>query len=78
MQALEGVRQLAKDIDQEWKSDPKMAHLSVDIAVLEGAERDSSKQDHCGPLYPVNTLRNLALLQVSNPYYRQLITRRVM
>lgn len=36
----------------------------MDIAVLEGAEADIARHDHCGALYPVNTLRNLALLQV--------------
>lgn len=62
--ALTGVKKLVEDLDKAYASDPSLSYLSVDIALLEGAEGDPSKQDHCGPLYPVNTLRNLALLQV--------------
>ncbi|CAM9786078.1 unnamed protein product, partial [Pylaiella littoralis] len=43
--------------------------LSLDVAILEGAESDPARHDHCGPLYPVNNLRNLALLQARDDNY---------
>lgn len=52
----------AADVDQFPRGGK--SRLSLDVAILEGAEADPTRHDHCGPLYPVNTLRNLALLQV--------------
>lgn len=51
-------------IDKLQSHNPPQEGLSLDVAVLEGAEADPARHDHCGALYPVNTLRNLALLQV--------------
>ncbi|CAB1097212.1 unnamed protein product [Ectocarpus sp. CCAP 1310/34] len=58
------TRRLCQRVDQEVRAAPsRLKQLSVDVAILEGAEADPARHDHCGPLYPVNTLRNLALLQ---------------
>lgn len=48
--------------DPAWKE--RHERLSLDVAILEGDEVDPARHDHCGAVYPVNTLRNLALLQV--------------
>eukprot|EP00903_Cladosiphon_okamuranus_P014200 g13193.t2 len=67
---LREVQRLCDTIDravQTADGDPaskgRYQHLSLDVAILEGAEVDPARHDHCGVLYPVNTLRNLALLQ---------------
>ncbi|CAM9653725.1 unnamed protein product [Ectocarpus fasciculatus] len=63
-ETMSKIRQLCERVDQEVRAAPsRRKQLSVDVAILEGAEADPARHDHCGPLYPVNTLRNLALLQ---------------
>lgn len=64
--AMEAVETLCSQIDRAWKSRPSLSALSMDIALLDGVEADISRHDSCGPLYPVNTLRNLALIQVNH------------
>lgn len=64
LQTLSGIHKLCSAIDRAHSANPLQEGLSLDVAVLEGAEADPSRHDHCGALYPVNTLRNLALLQV--------------
>lgn len=68
---LREIQRLCDTIDQVVRtaaSDPaskeRYERLSLDVAILEGAEVDPARHDHCGALYPVNALRNLALLQV--------------
>lgn len=67
---LREVQRLCEAIDQAVRttSDPaskgRYERLSLDVAILEGAEIDPTRHDDCGVLYPVNNLRNLALLQV--------------
>lgn len=63
-QTLRAIRQLCDAVDKAWSADPSQEQLSLDVAVLEGAESDQARHDHCGSLFPVNALRNLALLQV--------------
>ncbi|CAM9094863.1 unnamed protein product [Ectocarpus sp. 6 AP-2014] len=63
-ETMSEIRRLCQRVDQEVRAAPnRRKQLSVDVAILEGAEADPARHDHCGPLYPVNTLRNLALIQ---------------
>ncbi|CAM9521945.1 unnamed protein product [Sphacelaria rigidula] len=57
------IRRLCDTVDEAHSSDPSQTRLSLDVAILEGAEADTTRHDHCGALYPINALRNLALLQ---------------
>ncbi|CAN0142041.1 unnamed protein product [Scytosiphon promiscuus] len=59
---LREVRLLCDVVDEEVRLN-RRERLSLDIAILEGAEDDPTRHDRSGPLYPINTLRNLALLQ---------------
>lgn len=58
------IQWLCRAVDKAFLADPHKGKLSLDIAVLQGAEAYPSLHDHCGALFPVNALRNLALLQV--------------
>lgn len=64
LQTLRAIRLLCDAVDEAWSNDPSLEQLSLDVAVLEGAEADPTRHDYCGALYPINALRNLALLQV--------------
>ena len=64
LQALSGIQELCCAIDRAHSTDPMQGGLSLDVAVLEGAEANPARHDHYGALYPVNNMRNLALLQV--------------
>ncbi|CAM9861380.1 unnamed protein product, partial [Laminaria digitata] len=67
---LSGIHELCSAIDRAHSAaNPPQEGLSLDVAVLEGAEADPARHDHCGALYPVNTLRNLALLQARDDEY---------
>lgn len=74
MQTLREIQRLCDAIDRVVRTadgdsappeEQQKGLLSLDVAILEGAEGDPARHDHCGPLYPVNNMRNLALLQVS-------------
>lgn len=62
VQTLRQVRRLCDVIDEAVRLRQRES-LSLDVAILEGAEADPARHDRSGPLYPINTLRNLALLQ---------------
>ncbi|CAM9994866.1 unnamed protein product [Scytosiphon promiscuus] len=59
---LRDVRLLCDVVDEAVRLKQR-ERLFLDIAILEGAEDDPARHDRSGALYPVNTLRNLALLQ---------------
>lgn len=63
MQTLRQVRLLCDVIDEAVRLKQR-EKLFLDVAILEGAEADPARHDQSGPLYPINTLRNVALLQV--------------
>ncbi|CAM9192680.1 unnamed protein product, partial [Hapterophycus canaliculatus] len=56
------IRRLCDVIDEAVRLKRRKS-LFLDIAILEGAEADPARHDRSGALYPINTMRNLALLQ---------------
>ncbi|CAM9669602.1 unnamed protein product [Discosporangium mesarthrocarpum] len=58
---LKGVHDLCKAVDDAWATGKEFLHL--DVAVLIGAEGDEERSEDSVTLYPINTLRNLALIQ---------------